>query len=82
MAHFDEKIIKVTLIVNGGTVSTTYLEVKYGREYTLPSVRFKNFEFDGWLYEGEIISSSGIWNIDVDSIVLTAKRGAYFTGNY
>ena len=77
-----EKVIKVTLIANGGTVSTTYLEVRYGREYTLPTARFKNFEFDGWLYEGEIIKSSGIWDIDVDSIVLTAKRGAYFTGNY
>ena len=77
-----EKIIKVTLITNGGTVSSTYLEVKYGRQYTLPKVRFKNFEFDGWLYNGEEFKMSGIWDVDVDSIVLTAKRGAYFTGNY
>lgn len=82
VVELREKIIKVTLITNGGTVSTTYLEVRYGREYTLPNVKFKNFEFDGWLYNDEEIDISGIWKIDVDSIVLTAKRGAYFTGNY
>ena len=82
IVELREKIIKITLITNGGTVSTTHVEVKYGREYTLPKVKFNNFEFDGWLYNGEGVDISGIWNIDADSIVLTAKRGAYFTGNY
>ena len=83
-----EKVIRVTLNLDGGMSKTTYIEVRYGREYSLPFVKFKNFEFDGyWTYKNEnaetvVIFGEGIWNIDVDSITLTAKKGAYISGNY
>jgi hypothetical protein len=86
--QIKEKVIRVMLDLNGGTAKTTYIEVRYGRAYELPIVKFKNFEFEGyWSYKTAIgqtvkILGTGIWNIDVDSIILTAVRGHYVTGNY
>lgn len=86
-----ERIIKVTFNSNGGTLvdtngnecnSVTYY-VKYGREYEIKvKVKFKHFEFDYWEYQEEEVALSGIWKLDVKEIVLTAKRGAYISGNY
>jgi hypothetical protein len=76
-----EKVFKVTLVAVGGTVETTTVEVRFGREYSLPMAYFKNFDFDCWVYGEREIPLDGIWNIESD-VTLEAKRGAYHTGNY
>ncbi len=51
--------VTVTFDANGGTVSPTTKTVTYGEAYgTLPTPTRTNYQFNGWLYNNAIVTSS------------------------
>jgi len=63
----------ITLNPNGGTVSTTTVNVVFGKSYTLPTPTLSGYTFKGW-YNGSTQVTSGTWYI-ASNITLTAKWG-------
>lgn len=79
------KTYKITLNVNGGSISQTSMTVTYGEEYELITPIHNDYAFDGWSYNGVEISIQGIWEIDMESneITLDANWGkSCWTDNY
>ncbi len=79
------KTYTITLNANGGTVSSKTITVTYGEAYTLETPTHDDYKFAYWTYDGEQVSMSGLWNIDVEgtAIELVAKWGkSTWTGNY
>ena len=71
------KSYTITLNANGGTVSSESITIVYGETYTLESPMHDDYQFMYWSYNGEEVSMSGVWTIDVDgnAIELVAKWG-------
>ena len=70
-ALWNAKKFNVTLDPNGGEVSATTIEVKYGETLTLPTPKKDGFTFDGW-YEGTVKVESGKYTKTSD-LALTAS---------
>ncbi len=68
----------VTLNADGGSVKTKTFTITYGEEYTLETPTNEDRKFKGWTYNGQAISLSGVWNLDVESdkIELVATWGS------
>lgn len=62
---------KITLNADGGTVSSTTVNVTYGSSFTLPTPTKKGSAFLGW-YSGSTKVTGGTWNTTSD-MSLTAK---------
>ncbi len=62
---------RITLILNGGQCSVSYIDVLYGEEYHLPTPEFKGKYFYGW-FLGNDRQYSGKWIGNID-ITLEAK---------
>ena len=79
------KTYTITLNANGGTVSSKTITIIYGEAYTLETPAHDDYKFAYWTYNGEEVSMSGVWNIDVDgnAIELVAKWGkSNWTSNF
>ena len=63
----------ITLNPNGGTVSTTTVNVVFGKAYTLPTPTLSGYSFKGW-FNGSTQVTSGTW-YTASNITLTAKWG-------
>ena len=60
-AKWEAKTYKVTLDPNGGSVSVTTMEIKYGESYTLPTPTNGDATFAGWKQNGTTIPVTGTW---------------------
>ena len=68
-AFFEDKMCAVTYNFNGGTEVDLPTSVKYGETLTLTPVTKEGYNFLGWFYKGEVVTS-----IEVkQDIELTAK---------
>lgn len=66
----------ITLNANGGEVSNATITVTYGEEYEILTPTHDDKSFICWMYNGKKIATTGVWNIDVDDvIVFTAQWG-------
>ena len=65
-------------------LAQTTSTVTYGQKYELLVPNHADNVFLGWMYNGEIISMEGVWNIDAESgqVILVAKWISGWTGNY
>ncbi len=60
----------------GATIAYTECEVMYGNEYTLPIPTYNGYEFNGWTYNGELVSDSQgslIFLIEEENVTLMAS---------
>lgn len=60
----------------GATIAYTGYEVMYGNEYTLPIPTYNGYEFNGWTYNGELVSDaqgSLIFLIEEENVTLMAS---------
>ena len=70
------KTYTITLNANGGNVSNTTMTVTYGEVYEIPTPTHDDKAFDCWIYNGEKIAMTGVWNIDIDeAIIFVAQWG-------
>lgn len=69
----DAKYVRVTFDTNGGIVVPTWIDIEYGKEYTLPTPSKEFQTFSAWYYLDTEIPLSGTWTYTHDSIELTAK---------
>lgn len=73
-ARYEAISYKITLDADGGTVSPSYVYIKYDNKYgTLPEPKKSGYRFDGWTREyvknkSEIMMSSGSYGYTYDSI--------------
>ena len=58
---WEGKEFTVTLDPNGGTVSSTSVNVKYDSTYTLPTPVWAGHTFSGWYNGSQRVSPSGTW---------------------
>ncbi len=72
------KTYTVTFNANGGSISSTTQQVKYGESYTLATPTHSNNEFEGWFIQGTNtkVELSGTWNIS-ENVTLVAQWGVY-----
>ncbi len=70
---YEAKQFSVCLDLNDGSGKTQTITVKYGENYSLNAPQRKGYTFDCWTYNGEEISSSGIWLFGGENITLKAK---------
>ena len=63
------KTYTVHLNANGGILSDATITVVYDTEYKLPQPSRRDYKFANWTYQGENISSNGVWRIDSDETI-------------
>lgn len=69
----DHPKVTVVLDVNGGSLGYDTIELRYGREYSLPIPVRKDFDFYGWyLGNAKIDTMGGRWGYDRE-VTLVAK---------
>lgn len=71
-AKWESKTYNLTLDTQGGQLDNSTLPVAFGESFTLPIPTKDGNQFLGWKYNGEVIQD-GIWNIDLDGVVLVAE---------
>ena len=71
-AIFKANDYVITFDVNGGSCSTTTLNVTYDKNYTLPVPTRNYYEFKGWYYNDTKLISNSLYKID-SSITVEAK---------
>ncbi len=69
---WEGKEFTVTLDPNGGTVSSTSVNVKYDSTYTLPTPVWAGHTFSGWYNGSQRISTSGTWR-NMSDMTLVAR---------
>ncbi len=64
---------------NGGELVDTNKRVSFGEPVgELPVPTLKGFDFDGWLFEGQIINKNSIWNVSSNGVLTASwKRQKY-----
>ncbi|MBR4942396.1 MAG: hypothetical protein IKZ28_00045 [Clostridia bacterium] len=81
-----EEVKTYTVICNPqeDSLSQTTFRITYGEEYELPALTHEDKTFEGWSYNGVLILSEGVWEIDNESgeVVLMAEWVSDWTGNY
>ena len=84
-AKWEAKTYKVTLDPNGGSVSVTTMEIKYGESYTLPTPTNGDATFAGWKQNGTTIPVTGTWTYTAagENVKLVASwQESDWTQNY
>ena len=69
---WEGKEFTVTLDPNGGTVSSTSVNVKYNDEYTLPTPVWAGHTFSGWYNGSQRVSTSGTWRNKSDMTLVAS----------
>ena len=69
---WDGKEFTVTLNPDGGSVSSTSVNVKYDTIYTLPTPTWVGHSFTGWYNGSQRINVSGTWSLKSD-VTLVAR---------
>lgn len=72
VAKWKANEYKVTLDPNGGEVSQTNFDVRFGLSANFPDPTKEGYTFEGWYYEETRIYSNRIWKI-ADNVTLIAK---------
>lgn len=81
-AHWFASYYSVTLDPNGGSVSETLINVRYGFLYSLPTPTRLNYTFDGW-YDGSTkISNTGAWKFASDKTFVAHWTIIKYSINY
>ncbi len=77
VATWTANEIPVTFNVNGGTAiegtTFTFGQKPYENESDIPTANKDNYNFVRWLYNGQAIDLTQIWDKDVESIELVAE---------
>ncbi len=77
VADWIGNTIPVTFNVRGGSAvndtTFTFGQKPYENASDIPTTSKANCAFDGWLYNGELVDLTQIWETDVNSIELVAK---------
>ncbi len=82
IANYDAKIYTVNFDFDGGTLGgVTSYNVTFNSGYTLPVPTRTGYSFEGWLYNGDLMTnengvSIGKWLYTTDNLVYTATWGA------
>ena len=81
VATYNAKSIPVTFNTNGGAqvdaTNFTFGQAPYAQESLVPTTNKDYCTFAGWLYNGELVDLTAIWDKDAESIELVAS----WTGN-
>ncbi len=70
-AKWDAQLYKISLNPDGGTLSETSIDVKYGENYTLPIPTKDKYDFLGW-YNGTLKVEDGKYEL-TSNLSVTAK---------
>lgn len=69
---WQAKEFYIYLELNGGMIVGGNIKIiKYDSNYNINIPAKDGYEFLGWYYNGEKIPSSGIWNVDAESLYIT-----------
>ena len=70
-ANWSVNTYTITLDPMGGILEEPYTRTfEYGASYTLLTISKPGYTFNGWTYNGNLISNSGKWNIAEDAVLI------------